>query len=329
MNKYFGIGLLGLSLLLAGCGGSAPDTTKPTVTLVPVTTPVTTAGNVTITATATDNVAIRQVDFYDNGTLVKSVTAAPYTTTVTYSAADNGTTHTIKAVAVDTSGQSAESSQPITISIPVAPDTTKPTVTLAPITTPVTTAGNVTITATATDNVAIRQVDFYDNGTLVKSVTAAPYTTTVTYSAADNGTTHTIKAVAVDTSGQSAESSQPITISIPVVPADTTKPTVTLDINPMTINSNAWTSVTVSGMATDDIGIKVVTLALDVNGQVFNLGNITPDSKGLYSYTITPATLGTQASLLNLISSLTVTAQATDTSGNTSAVVSKILTITH
>jgi hypothetical protein len=100
-----------------GGGGSGGDTTKPVVSLASSATTVTTAGNLTLTATATDNVGVTRVDFLDGTTLLGSDTTSPYTQTIALTGANNGS-HAYTAKAFDAAGNSATSAaMTVTVSI--------------------------------------------------------------------------------------------------------------------------------------------------------------------------------------------------------------------
>lgn len=84
MKRNFGLMALTGILTLASCGQgpSAPtDTTPPTVSLTASTTKLTAAGDVTLTANASDaESAITKVEFYRGSTLIASDDSAPFTT---------------------------------------------------------------------------------------------------------------------------------------------------------------------------------------------------------------------------------------------------------
>src|SRR5262249_7528711 len=61
---------------------------------------VTAAGNITLTATASDNVGVTKVVFLDGATVLGTDTAAPFTQTVALTGANNGT-HSYTAQAFD------------------------------------------------------------------------------------------------------------------------------------------------------------------------------------------------------------------------------------
>jgi hypothetical protein len=93
-----------------GITGGGPDTTAPVVTLsAPVNNAVIAGSNVTVTATATDNVGITGVQFrLDGANLGAEDTSAPYSVNLNASALANGL-HQIAAVARDAAGNRATS----------------------------------------------------------------------------------------------------------------------------------------------------------------------------------------------------------------------------
>lgn len=114
-----GYGGGGGSVSNIGSGGGsspAPDTTPPTVSLAAPTASSTVSGaSVTLTATASDNVAVAHVQFKVDGANVGSaINASPYATTWNSTGVADGL-HTLSAVAEDTSGNYATSSITITV----------------------------------------------------------------------------------------------------------------------------------------------------------------------------------------------------------------------
>ncbi len=79
------------------------DTEAPSVTLTSPDNNQTVAGNISITAKATDNAAVEKVEFRINGSLLATVDSAPFVTTWDASSAGSGY-YTIEAMAFDTSG---------------------------------------------------------------------------------------------------------------------------------------------------------------------------------------------------------------------------------
>ncbi len=84
------------------------DTTPPQVKITKPFNGAGVFGNVTITASASDNVVVKRVDFYIDGKLLAMDTLSPYSFIWNSSTASRGV-HTIKAVATDTSGNTASS----------------------------------------------------------------------------------------------------------------------------------------------------------------------------------------------------------------------------
>ena len=101
-----------------GGGNSTPttDTTPPSVSLTAPSSGATLFGSsVTLTATASDNVTVANVQFKVDGTNIGSaVTSSPYTTTWNSTGVSDGS-HTLYAVAEDTSGNYATSSESVTV----------------------------------------------------------------------------------------------------------------------------------------------------------------------------------------------------------------------
>lgn len=101
----------------------AIDTTPPTVSLSAPANGATVSGTTTLSATASDNVAVQSVQFKVDGQSVGSPdTAAPYTVNWDTTTATNAS-HTVTAVATDTSGNQTTSST-ISIAVNNAPTVT-------------------------------------------------------------------------------------------------------------------------------------------------------------------------------------------------------------
>jgi endoglucanase len=108
----------GQAIVIGGGGGDGGDIRAPTVTLASSATSVTTAGSITLTSSATDNVGVTRVEFRDGNSLLSTDTSAPYTASVGLTSAQNGT-RTYTARAFDAAGNSATSAVvTITVNIP-------------------------------------------------------------------------------------------------------------------------------------------------------------------------------------------------------------------
>jgi len=120
-STVLSVKLNGQAIVLGGGGGG--DTTLPVVALASSTAAVTTAGTITLTATATDNIGVTRVDFFDGTTLLGTDTAAPYTQAVALTSANNGT-HTYTARASDAATNVGVSAAvTVTVNIPIGTGT--------------------------------------------------------------------------------------------------------------------------------------------------------------------------------------------------------------
>src|SRR5437667_36935 len=111
---------------------NAADTTPPTVSITAPANGAPVSGTTSVTANASDNVGVAGVQFkLDGANLGTEDTTAPYSRTWDTTAAANGSTHTLTAVARDAAGNTA-TSDPVTVTVSNAPppDTTPPTVSI-------------------------------------------------------------------------------------------------------------------------------------------------------------------------------------------------------
>ena len=241
-----------------------PDNTNPVVSITAPANNASVSSTTNVTANATDNVAIKRVDFLIDGQVFGSDTTG---TTNQFSASLDPSkytagAHVLTATAYDTSDNHSTSTS-VTITIPPPPDTTKPTVSLTSPTASTTAySGTISFTANATDNVAVKQVEFsVDGQAALYTDTTSPYGTSLDTKTLTNGT-HTLTAKAVDTSNNSATASVTITVNNLVTPPqDTTKPTVSM-LNP-TAGAKIGGTYTLSANATDNVGVVKVTFIVD------------------------------------------------------------------
>jgi hypothetical protein len=194
------------------------DTTPPSVTMTAPANGAAVSGTVTLTATATDNVAVTGVQFQLDGANLAgtpNVAGSTYTYSWNSKTVSNGS-HTLTAVATDAAGNTASGSVAVTVNN----NTTPPVVT---ITTPANGAkanGTVTLTATATDSVGVSGVQFQLDGANLGGVltNAGPsYTYSWDTTTAANGP-HTVAAIASDTAGNTASAGISVTVSNSIVP---------------------------------------------------------------------------------------------------------------
>jgi uncharacterized protein (DUF1800 family) len=196
----------------------APPNVAPKVTLAASATAVAVGQVVTLTAAPTDqDGTIAKVDFYQGGTLLGTKAAAPYTYAYTAAAAGN---LSFTATATDDKLATGTSS-PVAVTVTAGPPTNQaPKVSLALSTTLTQVPAVVTLTATATDaDGTISKVDFYQDGNLVATKAASPYTFQVNLS---NAGTYAFFVQATDNQGATATTlSQNVigTLQPPVVAA--------------------------------------------------------------------------------------------------------------
>jgi hypothetical protein len=178
----------------------------------------TTAQTVTISASASDNVGVTKVEFYDGATLKGTDTSSPYDFAWTISSSDNGT-HNWTAKAYDAANNTATSSAvSLTVDIP-ASDTTPPTVNIDTPANDATVSGTVNVSASASDNVGVTRVEFFVDGTLASTDTTSPYDFSWDTAGASNGS-HTLMAKAYDAAGNVGTSATvSVTVNNSAIPA--------------------------------------------------------------------------------------------------------------
>src|SRR5512133_39609 len=192
---------------------TVPDTTVPTVTSFALPSTSTSQTVAISSFTASDNVGV-------TGYLITSSSTKPLSSTtgwtatapisVTFPAAGSKTAY---AWAKDAAGNVSLSRSAVTTI--ALPDTTAPTVSIQGQKNISGVKGVLTITALATDNVAVSKVQFYVNGALASTATTAPYVYTWNTNALPNGT-YIVMAKAYDAAGNVAQSAS-IKVSLPNV----------------------------------------------------------------------------------------------------------------
>ena len=235
----------------------ALDTSAPTASIAAPANGATLAGAVSVTAAASDNIGVTQVEFYVDGALKAADTSSPYSYVMDTTQLTNSV-HTLAAKAYDAAGNAGQSAAvSITVSNPV-PDTTAPTVSAFTIPTAAA-ALTVAVTAfTATDNVAVA-------GYLLTESAAAPAAVAAGWSASAP-TNHTfasagaktLYAWAKDAAGNvSAGKSASVVITLP----DTLAPGIPAGLS---MSNATASSLTLSWTASTD-NVAVVGYRLDVS----------------------------------------------------------------
>ncbi|MCI0347851.1 MAG: Ig-like domain-containing protein, partial [Acidobacteriales bacterium] len=284
------------------------DTTPPTVAMTAPANGATVSDVVTVSANANDNSAVAGVQFLlDGAPLNAEDITAPYSTSWNSATTPNGL-HTLAARARDAVGN-VTTSTAIGVTLANAPDTTSPTAAMTAPANGATVSGLVTLTADASDNVAVAGVQFLLDGAAVGSEdTTAPYSISWNSATATTGP-HTLAARARDAANNTGTS---VAINVTVVPPDTTAPlaTMTAPANGTTVSG----TVTVTADASDNVGVAGVQFLLDGNA----LG--AEDTTAPYSLSWNSATV--------INGPHTLSARARDAAGNqtTSSAVSVTVT---
>ncbi|UFS69118.1 Ig-like domain-containing protein [Geomonas sp. RF6] len=222
------------------------DTTAPSVSLAA---PTTASGTVTVSVAASDDVAVSRVEFYLNGALQSTTTSAPYGFSWNTSNVANGS-YTLSAKAFDAAGNVGQSGS---VTVAVFNDTTAPSVS---VTAPTTASGTVTVSAAASDDVAVSRVEFYLNGALQSTTTSAPYSFNWNTASFANGS-YTWTAKAYDAAGNIGQAAN---VAVTVL-NDTTAPTVAFTA-PTSLYLNG-SNVKISSYATDNVAVAKMELYID------------------------------------------------------------------
>jgi hypothetical protein len=193
-------------------GTSAPvsiivDNTAPTTAISAPAQSAKVRGTVQITATASDNLGVARVEFYAGTTLIGTATTAPYSVNWDTTSTANGSNVTLTTRAYDAAGNVTPSADRV-----VTVDNAAPTVA---ITSPANGASlflTATINVSASDNLGVTQVVFYDGSAVMGSDTSAPYSLSWNLLSAAKGN-HTLTAKAYDAAGN-ITTSAPITVKV-------------------------------------------------------------------------------------------------------------------
>ena len=275
----------------------ANDTTAPSVTLTaPSNATAVSGASVSLTASASDDVAVAGVKFYVDGVLNGSEdTVSAYTGTWDSTTASEGT-HTIVAVARDTSNNYATSSSAIVTVDNVAPGRSNgtPSGTLAYGTTG-TTLGLIT-TEVATCKYSTSALTAYGSMTVFSSTDDTTHSTSIT--GLSNGTSYTYYVKCSDALSNINGTDYSISFS---VSADITSPSATVT-SPADGARVSGSSVSLAATASDDVSVAGVKFYVD------GVLNGSEDTTSAYT--------GTWNSTLASEGSHTISAVARDTNNN-------------
>jgi uncharacterized protein (DUF1800 family) len=296
--------------VMASSGSGTPGNAAPKVSLAADRTSFAAPGSATLTATASDtDGTIASVRFYAGATLVGSVSSAPYTYTYTTPVA--GTVN-FTAVALDNGGATATSNTVTLIASNGGgtPGNSAPKVSLAANQTTFVAPGSATLTATASDtDGAIASVKFYNGTTLLRTVTAPPYT--YAYSSASPATA-SFTAVAQDDSGATATSNA-VTITATAAPGGGGAAVPKLGFTVSSTLLQAPSTVVLTANNVSSPGGAIARVSFYMNGTKLADKTATP-----YTFTTAALSAGTY----------TFTAEAADVAGGTHMTLPVNVTVT-
>ena len=289
------------------------DNTLPSVVLSLPANNSTVSGRTPIKATATDDVAVKQVFFSVDGDSIvgtlsgRSVLENSWLTT----GYQNGW-HELRALATDTNGNIGRSRTSMVfinnITSGDAIDTVAPTISITAPTNNSTVGGATNIAVSAADNVGVTKVEFYIDHNLQKIDIATPYGYPWDTTLLANNKTYSIYALAYDAAGNITTSAT-INVNVSNTVSDASSPTVSLTAPANNTAYSTAQSVIISANATDNVGVAKVEF---YDGTTL-LGS---DTTNPYSYSWAVAASNNGAHSL--------TAKAYDAAGN-SAVSSAVL----
>jgi hypothetical protein len=207
------------------------DNTPPVISGFAPANAATVSGTVSLTASATDNVAIQRVEFLINGSVIATATTSPYAASWGSTSVANGSVN-YSVRAVDTAGNAMASSiNQLTVANNSA-DSTPPVISGFAPADAATVSGTVSLTASATDNVAVQRVEFLIGGTVIATATSSPYAASWNSTSVANGSV-SYAVQAFDAAGNSTvTATRNITVSNPTGNLNLlTNPSLEIDAN--------------------------------------------------------------------------------------------------
>jgi plastocyanin len=235
---------------------NAPQNQAPVVSITSPTSGATflTSDIITINANATDDGSIAMVEFFSDGNLIGTDTTFRYSITANLPAG----THSLTARATDNTGLTATSAAVI-VAVNSANQSPSVSISSPQGGTTIATTGTITLSATATDDGQIAQVEFFNGGNSITVDTTAPYEASVSNLAPG---TYTFTAVAKDNTGATTTSTG---IQVRVAAAPQTS--ISLNGSTITINATGTDGVTYDlERTTDFVTWSKVTSATPTGG---------------------------------------------------------------
>jgi hypothetical protein len=216
-DNYYGWGVVDAygALLQNSPPPPPPDTTPPTVTITNPQNGVDVTGSFTVSVDSSDNVAVNKVELHLDGMFFAQKTTTPYNFALDANAMSVGT-HELKAVSIDSSGNSNFAKISVNV-VRVSADTTIPNVSITNPSEGSTVSGTIPVSVSATDNVAISQVELYVNNVFYSQKTTNPYDFSVDTKNLPSGS-NVLKAKAFDSSNNYNEDINNILVQANTLP---------------------------------------------------------------------------------------------------------------
>jgi hypothetical protein len=186
-----------------------PDVDPPVIALVYPASGQEISGVVPVSIIAGDNKGIDRVEFYADGNLIKTWTERPFTFQWNVQSLADGKLHYIGAAAYDKSDNASVT--PV-IEVRISPATNPVTDSLPPaiqLVYPLDGSALLDITNflfTATDNMGVERVEFYQDGLLIDTKSIPPYAFALDATNLAVGSAHTFFGIAYDSAGNSSVS---------------------------------------------------------------------------------------------------------------------------
>lgn len=223
---------------------------QPVVSIISPAPDSTLSGTASVAVSASDNVAVTNVELYVNGTLQGASSTAPYNFGWSTASLPPGQ-YTLTAKAYDAAGNVGTSEEVVY----VAGDSVVPSVAISAPGNNSQVSGTVTVTASATDNVGVSGFALYDNSTLIFAANQSSISYNWNTATAGSGS-HTLVAIASDAAGNAGSAS----VTVNVV-NDTTPPSVTIISPASTKLSNA--NLKIAASALDNVAVARMEVYVD------------------------------------------------------------------
>jgi hypothetical protein len=231
------------------------DLQPPTISIDQPAGGSTVQGTFTVAGSAADDLQLATVEVrVDDGPYKVASGPSAWTLSIDSSAYGEGT-HILRARATDSSGNRAWAS--VAVTFQKASDTKAPTISIVSPTSG-TIGGVVAVAGVAADDAAVAKVEVkVDDGAYQPASGTADWSLPLDTAKYDDGS-HTLTARAIDSSGNTAETSTTVTF---YNGSDTTPPTVAIVV-PVS-GAVVGGVVSVSGVAGDDSGVSLVEVSVD------------------------------------------------------------------